>query len=162
MSGMSEQKVLDVRGLNLGELTVERKRRERHWAAEHIRVDYPHTKFISDRKAFKYRDAVEKYPDLLTLKDTDLILAAYAFREAQLRYYNIDHTTEYANARCNISIGGYGNEVIPSDLPGLNFEKECVVCHEWKKGINLCPECWQNIRKCLELKALPHRLGWEG
>ena len=138
------------------------KSNERSRAAEHIRVDYPNARFLSDTKAIKYRDAIEKYPDLYPLGNADLILAAYDFREAQLRHYRVDHTTQYANARSDISLGGYANEPIPEDILTLNFEKECVVCAERKKGINLCPECWQRIRKCLDLKGQQVREGWVG
>lgn len=92
----------------------------------------------------------------MTFKWPDLILPAYDFREAQLRQYKFQHTTEYANGRCKIRIGGYEDEQIPEDLPMLHFEKECLVCEASKKGINLCPECWHRIRKCLPQK---HHLG---
>jgi uncharacterized UBP type Zn finger protein len=63
-----------------------------------------------------------------------------------------------------VQIGGcgYKRENIPEDLPALSFERECVVCHESKKGINLCPECWQLIRKCLDIKGDSRRDGWTG
>jgi hypothetical protein len=133
-----------------------------HRIAGHIRVDYPKMHFTSDLVALRWKTAINKYPDLEGLGNTKMVLAAYTFREEQLREYQGDHTTEYTNARCNIQLGGYSYPEIPEDLPRLDFEKECVVCHEWKKGINLCPECWQNIRKCLELKTHPHREGWDG
>jgi len=108
----------------------------------------------------KYEKAIIEFPDLEALPNAKMILAAYDFRKAQIDHYRCNHTTELADARCDIQIGGFKDTVIPADLPALAFEKECIVCHEFKKEVSLCPECWQKIRRCLELKANKGREGW--
>ena len=136
---------------------------EKKKIAEHIAVDYPEAKWLSINAAIKYKKALDTYPDLALMKNAKLILLAYDFRQEQIKNYHREHTIELADARCNIQLGGYKNEIIPEDLLALSFEKECVVCHGIKKIIAICPECWQKIRKCLELKAQKHKQdGWEG
>jgi len=135
---------------------------EKRKLAKHISVDYPESSGLSTNATIKYKKAVDTYPDLKSLKNTKLILSAFDFRQEQLKSYQTDHTTELADGRCNICVGGYKSEAIPKDLPALSFEKECVVCHESKKVISICPECWAKIRKCLELKGKCHREGWDG
>ncbi|MFA6273626.1 MAG: hypothetical protein WC662_00515 [Candidatus Paceibacterota bacterium] len=141
---------------------IKEAKEEKEKTAQHIAVDYPEAERLSARNIIKYKQALETYPDLKDLKNTKLILLAYDFRQEQIKSYDTCHTTEYANARCNIQFGKYENENMPNDLPALSFEKECVVCWTNKKGINLCPECWQLIRKCLDIKGKSHREGWDG
>ena len=141
---------------------IKTKQIEKKRIAEHISVDYPEVKKLSTNAIIKYKKALDTYPDLAEIENTKLILLAYDFRQEQTKSYHTEHTTELANARCDIKIGGYEHKNIPKDLPALSFEKECVVCHLSKKGINLCPECWQLIRKCLDIKGKSHREGWEG
>lgn len=123
---------------------------------------FPDSKRLTKTKAIKYKEALDTYPDLKELNNTKLVLIAYDFRQEQASSYHTEHTTELANARCNVQLGCYKQNNIPEDLPALSFEKDCVVCHLNKKGINLCPECWQLIRKCLDLRGRGHREGWEG
>lgn len=123
---------------------------------------YPQITHLSKTAASKYKRALATYPDLSELGNSRLILLAYDFRQEQIRSYHTDHTTEYANARCNIGCGGYKSDYTPKDLPALKFEEECVVCWEYKKGVSICPECWQLIRKAFEIKGKSHREGWEG
>ncbi len=141
---------------------IKTKQQEKKRIAEHIAIDYPETKGLSTNAIIKYKKALDTHQDLKGLKNIKLILLAYDFRQEQMRSYHTEHTTELANARCNVQLGGYEHKNIPKDLPALFFEKECVVCHLDKKGINLCPECWQLIRKCLDIKGKSHREGWEG
>ena len=136
---------------------------EKKKLAEHIEVDYPEVRGLSTNAIIKYKKAVDSYPDLKKLKNTKLVLIAYDFRREQIKEYSTEHTTELANARCNIRLGGYqGGKFMPGDLPALQFEKECVVCHECKKSISICPDCWEKIRRCLNLKGKSDREGWEG
>lgn len=112
----------------------------------------------------KYEKAIEKYPDLKELP-IKLAAIAYDFREYLLREHRQGYTNALANGRSNITVGcGAWRQAlsIASDLPAFDFDKECVVCFENKRGINICPECWERLRKCLELKAEQHRPGWEG
>ena len=136
---------------------------EKKKLAGHITVDYPEAKGLSTSAIIKYKKALDAYPDLAEMGNTKLILLAYDFRQEQARSYHTEHTTELANARSDIQLGGYKHGEIPEDLPALSFEKECVVCHENRKVVSICPDCWQKIRKCLELKAAKHnRNGWVG
>ena len=146
---------------------IKLKQIENKKIAEHIAVDYPETQRLSTNATIKYKKALDTYPDLKSLKNTKLILLAFDFRREQLRSYQVEHTTELANGRCNVSLGGYHKgevipKVMPKDLPALSFEKECVVCHLDKKNISICPECWRLIRKCLDIKGKSLRDGWEG
>lgn len=117
-------------------------------------------KWHSETFLIRYAKALEKYPDLKDLP-AKLATIAYSFREEQLASYRTNYTTELANARCDIQLGGFKlPHKIPDDLPALNFDKECIICQEFKKGITLCPSCWQLIRKCLELKHYESRKNW--
>ena len=141
---------------------IRAKQIEKKKMAEHIAVDYPEIKRFSTNAIIKYKKALDTYPDLAEIENTKLILLAYDFRQEQAKSYHTEHTTELANARCDMKIGGYEHKSISKDLLALSFEKECIVCHLSKKGINLCPECWQLIRKCLDIKGKSHKEGWEG
>lgn len=119
---------------------------------------------FSERRILKYAKALETYPDLKELP-VKLATIAYDFRQEQLGGdfgYGHQVTTELANARCDIQMGGINfspSLQISENLPALRFDKECIICHEKKKTVSLCPECWQFIRKCLELKAAAHPRG---
>lgn len=119
---------------------------------------------FSERMILKYNKALEKYPDLKDFP-VKLVTIAYNFREEQLGGdfgYGGQLMTKLANARCDIQMGGINFSPslhISEDLPALKFDKECIICHEEKKTVSLCPECWQLIRKCLELKAAAHPRG---
>lgn len=139
------------------------KEREKQKLYQEAIKEYPFLRSLSIAQAIKYKNAVDTYPDLKELDNIKLILLAYDFRQEQIRSYQTNHTTELANARCNARLGGYKAHIpTPKGLPALSFEKECIVCHLDKEGINLCPECWQQIRRCLDLKGKSHREGWEG
>ena len=112
----------------------------------------------------KYSRALERYPDLEKLP-VKLLIRAFDFREELLREYNVAHLSELANARCNIQLTPYFGLLeldLPEDLPAFKFKNECVVCRETKHSISICQECWQLIRKALEIKGENHREGWEG
>ncbi len=119
-------------------------------------------KHDSTQKKLKYAKALDKYPDLKDLAFL-LVIKAYDFREEVLKGYQVDHTSALADARCDIQLGGgFRNVKLPKDLPAFEFENECAICWEYKKGISICPECWQLIRKALEIKGENHRKGWIG
>jgi len=122
---------------------------------------YPETCKLSKAQAIEYKEALSIYPDLKSLPTEKLKLIAFRFRQEQIKNYHTEHTSELADARCNVQLGGYKNEIITEDLPALSFEKECIVCHFNKKGISMCPECWQLLRKCLDLKGKGLREGWD-
>jgi len=117
----------------------------------------------SKRQLVKYSKALEKYPDLIELCEKvsmKCALLAYDFREELLRKYHGEHTSELANARCDIQLSRYSNVKLPEDLPSISFERECIICAEEKKGLYMCQDCWQKIRRALEIKAEKHREGW--
>jgi len=118
----------------------------------------------SKRMREQYQKALIKYPDLKHLS-VKLVVLAYKFREELLREYASEHTSELANARCNIKMGGCGYSQkleIPEDLPGFSFDRECIVCFRKRKGLFICPDCWQLLRLALEIKGEKTRYGWEG
>jgi hypothetical protein len=125
--------------------------------------EYPlRGKGIKKKPQERYAKAVEKYPDLRSLP-VKLAIKAYEFREILLYEYSTRYNTELANARSNPQLNGLRVKyAIPSDLPFLDFEKDCIVCHDKKEGISICPNCWRLIRKCLNLKGKSYREGWEG
>lgn len=129
--------------------------------ADHIKVDFPQTKYLSTRDTIKYKKAIEKYPDLMPFR-ANLTLLAYDFREEQLRDYGFEKMGEIANGRSDITSIEFKEVNMPTDLPGIGFHTECVVCAETKNTIQICPVCWGNIRKCLDLKAKHSRDGWDG
>jgi len=116
----------------------------------------------SPRTREQYQKALIKYPDLKHLS-VKLVVLAYKFREELIQEYAIEHTSELANARCNMKLGGYNNKhEIPEDLPSFSFDRECIVCWRVRKGLFICPECWQLFRLALEIKGEKMRQGWEG
>lgn len=120
---------------------------------------------FGEKVIVNYGRALAKYPDLEGLPPK-LVAIAYSFREEQLREHRSQLQVQLANARSDVGVGNCGFESyppIPSDIPALKFERECVVCRQEKKGIFICPRCWQLIRRSLELKAMPHhKKGWTG
>lgn len=110
----------------------------------------------------RYQRAIEKYPDLKNLGSMRLSIFAYQYRKEQERLHTVAKTIELANGRCNLQVKGFDERVYPIDLPNLYLLNECVVCRLNKKTIQICPDCWRNIRKCLDLKGKSHREGWEG
>lgn len=116
----------------------------------------------STQTCLTYVKALEIFPDLKGLP-VKMAILAYRFRREQLEKYGSELMTELANARCNFKVVGFKPSLhISEDLPALKFDKECIICHEEKKTVSLCPECWQLIRKCLKLKGMSHRKGWTG
>lgn len=116
-----------------------------------------------NNKTKAFEKAVEAYPDLKKLP-TKLAILAYRFREELVRVYAIQNMSAVADARCKPQLSNnFANfPDIPSDLPGIHFEKDCILCRQHRYVIPICPTCWQLIRKCLELKGKSHREGWDG
>ena len=130
--------------------------------AAHIRIDLPQSSQMSDTKVLKYKKAIETYPDLLNMPSAKLALLAFAYREEQKNHEWVNKNTALTNARCNAQLGRINNDKYPNDLPNLNVSNECIVCWESTRTLQMCSNCWQNIRTCLDLKGKSHREGWEG
>jgi len=118
------------------------------------------------------KKAIEKYPDLKDIGNEKMIVFAYRFREEQLRNFTQGTMTDVADGRClepgHSSLGPPHYRDIDKSKPrwlrriALNVFDECVVCRLEKKSIPICPNCWDKIRKCLELKGESHREGFVG
>jgi len=121
-------------------------------------------KYNSNRRITKLARAWDKYPDLKVLSD-NLAIRAYGLREEFLREEQSNNTSGLAGARSDISMGlgnlRYSNLDIPEDLKLPDFKKECVVCFRKEKGINICADCWELLRKALEIKTYHSREGWD-
>lgn len=110
-----------------------------------------------------FEKAVEAYPDLKKLP-SKLAILAYRFREELIKEYAMKNMLVVADARCDSQLSSnFANfPNIPSDLPSINFERDCILCRQYRFVIPICPTCWQLIRKCLKLKGKSHREGWDG
>lgn len=106
----------------------------------------------SKQRIIKYAKAVERYPDLKELPFM-LVLKAYDFREEVLRTYQTEYITKMTDARCDVRLGKFSNFNIPKDLPALKFKDECIICREQKRGLYICPECWQSLRENFDITS---------
>jgi len=108
----------------------------------------------------QFSEAIYEYPDLANLPIKLAVLGA-KFRSEQFNTYGSQHMSALASARGIYAGKHFSDEkAIPEDLPALRLMRECIICEENKKCINLCPECWQRIREALEIKIRKDK-GWD-
>lgn len=110
-----------------------------------------------------YEKAIATFPDLKDLP-SGLAVAAYRFRKEQIRGYGVRLVTSMANARCDPQLdkGIEALPLLPADLPFIEIQNECIVCRLERPTVQICPDCWRLIRKCLDLKGEKARAGWDG
>ncbi len=131
-----------------------REKVEKEERLKQILNKYPELK--GKRIAKDFSELIYQYPDLETYPFALIFKTAELRNEWKKAYQNI-WNTQMADAR-----GLRFNKQEAYDFPAFEFLKECVICDKKELGINVCPNCWERLRKALKITTDESRPGWSG